>query len=58
MDRPRDSSTTERISGLYHRENFGLIGIDWQAGTIQIALKGLEGQDVATLKLALADPGR
>jgi alkaline phosphatase D len=54
---PRDTPSPERISELYHPENFGLIGIDWQARTIRLALKGREGQDAATVSLAFADLG-
>jgi hypothetical protein len=45
------------VSELYHRANFGLITIDWQARTLDIALKRLGGEDAATLALRFADLG-
>jgi alkaline phosphatase D len=54
---PKDSPSPERVSELYHRANFGLITIDWQARTLDIALKRLGGEDAATLALRFADLG-
>jgi alkaline phosphatase D len=54
---PKDRPSAERVSDLYHRENFGLLTIDWQAGTLGIALKGLTGDDAATMTLRFAELG-
>ena len=54
---PKDAPTPERISDLYHRENFGLVTIDWQAGRVGFALKGLAGEDAASVALTFADLG-
>ena len=48
---PRDGHRRSGISDLYRRENFGLITIDWQAGTVGLALKGLGEENAATLTL-------
>ncbi len=54
---PQDAQTPERISELYHRENFGLISIDWQAGLVSLALKGITGDDAAAIAIKFADLG-
>ncbi len=44
-----------RLDDVYGDENFGVIAIDWQAGTVSLELRGLEGQVVRAQRLRLAD---
>lgn len=53
----RDGRLPPLVSDIFHAENFGVIDIDWQQRRIRLALKGMGGDDLATLDLAFSDLG-
>jgi alkaline phosphatase D len=61
LNRPRgpskDSRTPELISEIYHRENFGLITIDWTSAKVRLSLHSVAGEEVAAVPLSFDDLG-
>ncbi len=44
-----------RLGGLVDQENFGRISVDWTAGTLDLAIVGLDGGTIRSLSLPLTD---
>jgi alkaline phosphatase D len=44
-----------RLGAVYGRENFGTIDIDWWSGTVNLAVRGMNGEKVREVALRLAD---
>ncbi len=44
-----------RLGDVYGDENFGVIDIDWQAGTMSLEVRGLDGAVVRRQQIRLAD---
>lgn len=57
LNRPR-SDTSERDAALlspgYGAENFGSVDIDWLTGTVTLSVRGLDGEVVRSVVIALA----
>jgi alkaline phosphatase D len=44
-----------RLGAVYGRENFGTVDVDWWAGTVTLAVRGMNGDKVREATVALAD---
>ncbi len=44
-----------RIGTTVDAENFGRIAIDWDAGSVRLAVAGLDGKDLRTIEIPLAE---
>ena len=53
----RDGPSPNRLSNMYHPENFGLIDIDWTKRELQIDLKAIDGASVAGLAVPFRELG-
>ncbi len=53
----KDERLPPLISGIYHPENFGMILIDWDKGTLKLQLKGMDGVVVTSQVVAFKDLG-
>ncbi len=43
----KDGPSPERVGGMFHQENFGLVDIDWEARTLAMAIIGIGGEELA-----------
>jgi alkaline phosphatase D len=59
LNRSYGPSKDERIaplaSGIYHPENFGLLVLDWEKGTVAVELHGMDGVIVTSRTMTLAE---
>lgn len=46
-----------RIGEMYALENYGVIGIDWEAGTLALDIRDMDGETVRTVSVPLAEIG-
>jgi len=53
----QDGRSAERISQMYHQENFGLVDIDWRQRKIELLLKGIDGETLDGITVKFADLG-
>ncbi len=51
----RDAPTPERLSDMYHQENFGLIDIDWRLRKVSLKLMGIDGELLDSLSIKFSD---
>jgi len=56
-DQAMDEYGPHQLTAMYAPENFGLLTVDWETGTLDLALKGIDGARVRGITLALADIG-
>lgn len=53
----RDGPSPNRLSNMYHPENFGLLEIDWEKRELQVHLKAIDGARVAGLTVPFRELG-
>jgi len=53
----QDGRSAERLSQMYHQENFGLVDIDWRQRKIELLLKGIDGETLDGITVKFADLG-
>ncbi|MCH9807845.1 MAG: alkaline phosphatase family protein [Alphaproteobacteria bacterium] len=53
----KDGPSAERISDMYHQENFGLIDIDWRLRRVSLKLMGVTGEMLDSLTVKFEDLG-
>ena len=52
-----DEPGPHRIGDMYAPVNYGVVGIDWQGGTLSLEIRDLEGRPVRTQSVSLAAIG-
>jgi alkaline phosphatase D len=53
----RDARLPPLVSEPFHPENFGLVDVDWQAGSVLLSLNDIAGARVSALRLSFAQLG-
>lgn len=53
----KDGPSAERLSEMYHQENFGLVDIDWRQRKIELLLKGIGGETLDSMTVKFRDIG-
>ncbi len=53
----KEESGPFRLGPTYMAENYGALTVDWSAGTVELSVRGMDGQTVLAETLSLADLG-